>query len=122
LNTGKAEAIKAGQQDYSWRGRIRARTHSQSRRGAPRVIVSSQPTALVLVDGQPGYQRVEGTQLSRWSTATRDVPQRGRRTPLLAGRGWLVSRELDRRSVSPVPEGELPAEIGPALEISRAAR
>ena len=124
LNTGKAEAIKAGQQDlFVARPNPRTGRIPSLAEGAPRVIVSSQPTALVLVDGQPGYQRVEGTQLSRLvnSDAVMFRNAADERLYLQVGDGWYRA-SLTGGPWSPVPEGELPAEIGPALEISRAAR
>jgi hypothetical protein len=124
LNTGKAEAIKAGQQDlFVARPNPRTGRVPSLAEAAPRVIVSSQPTALVLVDGQPGYQRVAGTQLSRLvnSDAVMFRNMADERLYLQVGDGWYRAKSTGG-PWSPISNEDLPADIGSALETSRAAR
>lgn len=118
LHKGKEEALKAGQLDlFAAVPSPRTGRTPTLELGAPRVIVSSQPTALVVVDGPPGFQRVPGTELSRVvnseSVMFRDeaagqlyvqIGERWYRAPSLGG-PW-----------SGVPEGELPADISAVLQ------
>lgn len=121
LLTGKAEALKAGQQDlFAARPNPRTGRTPALASGAPRVIVSSQPTALVLVDGQPGYQRVTGTQLSRLVNSDAVMLRNAAdgRLYLQVGDRWYRAASTSG-PWSVVPEGELPADIGTALEATR---
>jgi len=121
LLTGKAAALKAGQQDlFAARPNPRTGRTPALASGAPRVIVSSQPTALVLVDGQPGYQRVAGTQLSRLVNSDAVMLRNAAdgRLYLQVGDRWYRAASTSG-PWSVVPAGELPADIGTALEATR---
>lgn len=65
LADAKAKLIAAGQKDlFAAVPDAGGRTPSLAL-GAPRIVISSEPTALIVVDGQPGYQKVRNTRLSR---------------------------------------------------------
>ena len=118
---GKAEALKAGQQDlFAARPDPRTGRTPTFELGAPRVIVSSQPTALVLVDGQPGFQSVPGTELSRLVNSEsvmfrHDVDGQ---LYLQVGERWYRAASTNGpwRSVS---DAQLPAGIAVALQAAR---
>lgn len=117
LLTGKAAALKAGQQDlFTARPNARTGRPPALEAGAPRVIVTSQPTALVLVDGQPGYQKVAGTQLSRLvnSDAVLFHDAADASLYLQVGERWYRAASISG-PWAVVPEGTLPAGIGTAL-------
>ncbi|HZP87527.1 MAG TPA: hypothetical protein VFB54_11965 [Burkholderiales bacterium] len=66
LKTAKAHLLEAGQQDlFASRPDPRTGRTPSLATNPPRIVVSSEPTALIVVDGQPGYQKVRGTGLSR---------------------------------------------------------
>lgn len=66
LTAAKAKLLAAGQQDlFAARPDPHTGRAPSLKLGVPRVLVSSQPTALIVVDGQPGYQKVRNTNLSR---------------------------------------------------------
>ncbi len=121
LFKGKAEALKAGQQDlFAARPDPRTGRTPTFELGAPRVIVSSQPTALVLVDGQPGFQSVPGTELSRLVNSEsvmfrHDVDGQ---LYLQVGERWYRAASTNGpwRSVS---DAQLPAGIAVALQAAR---
>jgi len=124
LLTGKAVAIEAGQQDlFVARPNARTGRVPNLQEAAPRVIVSSQPTALVLVDGQPGFQRIAGTQLSRLvnSDAVMFRDASDKRLYLQVGERWYRASSTNG-PWTPVPQGELPAEIATVLEGAGTAR
>ncbi|MCW5620049.1 MAG: hypothetical protein KIS79_02950 [Burkholderiales bacterium] len=124
LYTGKEQALKAGQQDL-----FAARPHAGTGRvptlaaAAPRVIVSSQPTALVLVDGQPGYQAVRGTQLSRLVNTDSVVYRNDAdgHIYLLVGDRWYRAGSTSGPWTA-VPTGTLPADIVAAMQAAQVAR
>lgn len=65
LADAKSKLIAAGQKDlFAAAPDASGRTPSLAL-GAPRIVISSEPTALIVVDGQPGYQKVRNTRLSR---------------------------------------------------------
>jgi len=117
LLTGKADALKAGQQDlFAARANPRTGRTPSLAAGAPRVLVSSQPTALVIVEGQPGYQRVAGTELSRLvnSDAVMFRNAADDRLYLQVGENWYRAPSTSGPWET-VAAGELPADIPAAL-------
>ncbi len=118
LYKGKDEALKAGQLDlFAAVPNPRTGRTPTLELGAPRVIVSSQPTALVVVDGPPGFQRVPGTELSR-VVNSESVMFRDEATGQLyvqIGERWYRAPSLGG-PWSGVPEGELPADISAVLQ------
>ncbi len=120
LFRGKAEALKAGQQDlFAARPNPRTGRTPALEVDAPRVIVSSQPTALVLVDGQPGFQAVAGTQLSRLvnSDAVMFRNAADRQLYLQVGERWYRAAATGG-PWNPVSDDGLPADIGKVLKPS----
>lgn len=121
LFKGKAAALKAGQQDlFAARPDPRTGRAPTFELGAPRVIVSSQPTALVLVDGQPGFQSVPGTELSRLVNSEsvmfrHDVDGQ---LYLQVGERWYRAASTNGPWHS-VSDAQLPAGIAVALQAAR---
>ena len=74
-----------------------ASAHPAGGGGAPRVVVSREPTELVVFDGEPRYSTVEGTGLLRASNTASDFflsEEDGLHYFLVSGR-WFRSAALD---------------------------
>jgi hypothetical protein len=79
----------------------------------PRIIISTQPAALVLIQGEPIYEPVEGTRLSRVvNTDARILVHRPEdRTYLRVGERWYRAASL-KGPWEPVDGSDLPEGLG----------
>lgn len=112
LSDAKAKLIAAGQKDvFAAAPDANGRTPSLAL-GAPRMVISSDATALIVVDGQPGYQKVRNTRLSRLvntpARVFRDDAQGGFYVQI--GDDWYSAKTTDG-PWKHVPATELPADF-----------
>jgi hypothetical protein len=80
---------------------------------APRIIVATEPTELIVSDGQPKFATIQGTQLLYMSNTPSEVfmEVRGQKYyALLAGR-WYESRSLEKGPWAYVPSENLPGDF-----------
>ena len=80
---------------------------------APRIIVATEPTELVVSDGQPKFAAVQGTELLYMSNTPSEVFMEVRGQlyyVLLAGR-WYESRSLEKGPWTYVPSENLPEDF-----------
>jgi hypothetical protein len=112
LVQAKARALTDGESDVL-AGRPDSVTGERPtlRKGAPRIVVATQPTALVVIRGEPLYEPVDGTRLSRLSnTDARVFVNRPEdRTYVQIGERWYRAPSLKGpwEAVDParLPEG-----------------